>query len=220
MKWIESRMQTWIAELQRHAESWWYAPLIGLLAGLDHFIIVVPTDGLTVSAVLLHPKKWVQVFLMVAIGSTIGATAFAWAVKAQGLPILIKIMPGILESGIWRWTEGFMNEYGGLALLGVAMSPLIQHPAVALAALSKLPLEKIFGIILLGRLIKFGLVCWITSHMPHLILRLWGVRKEVVEVAEVTPQGLPGISVPSDPDSQIAASIAGESIDQPKRKLP
>ncbi|MCM2283097.1 MAG: hypothetical protein NDI61_14740 [Bdellovibrionaceae bacterium] len=180
-------MQTLIRRLQRHARRWWYAPLVAFLAFADHFTIIIPTDGLLVSAVLLNPKRWVSTMLTVTIGSSLGALALAALIEWHGLPLLLKISPGIDQTQVWVWTEQFMSEYGMLAVFAVALSPFMQHPAVALASLANVPLLKIFGIVLLGRIIKYGVVCWVASHMPHLLKRLWGMREEIEEVTEVMP---------------------------------
>ena len=200
MKVLEKHLHKWIGELQRHAQAWWYAPLIAILAGLDHFIVIIPTDGLLVSGVLLNPRRWVITFLCIAVGSSVGAVALAWAVKVYGLPFILAIAPSMVETSSWQWTERFMTEYGSLALFGVAASPLIQQPAIILAALSPAPLSKIFLVFLLGRLVKFLVLGWVASHTPHLVRRLWGVRREVEEVVEVTHQEIP--EKPVSPDEK------------------
>ncbi len=206
MKWLESRMQSLIRHLQKHARRWWYSPLVAFLAFLDHFTIVIPTDGLLVSAVLLNPKRWFSTMLVVTLGSSLGALALAALIEWHGLPLLLKISPGIDGTWMWSWTNEFMDEYGMLAVFAVAISPFMQHPAVALAALAEVPLMKIFGVILLGRTIKYGAVCWVASHMPHLLKKLWGMRDEIQEVAEA----IPGVEMPAPApaDSQQAEGAA------------
>lgn len=187
MKWLEPRMKALIRRLQKHARRWWYAPLVAFLAFIDHFMIIIPTDGLLVSAVLLNPKRWVSTTLIVTLGSSLGALALAALIEWHGLPLLLQISPGIDQTQAWSWTDRFMDEYGMLAVFAVALSPFMQHPAVALASLANVPLAKIFGVVFLGRIIKYSIVCWVASHMPHLLKRLWGMRDEIEEVADVMP---------------------------------
>ncbi len=183
-------MQKMIRWLQQHAQRWWYPYLVAGLAFADHFVIVIPTDGLLLSAVALNPRRWVSTFLIVSIGSSLGALALALAVHDQGLPLLLQISPGIEKSWIWLETEEFMKHYGLLALFGIALSPFMQVPAVALAAMANIAITKIFFVVLLGRFIKYGIFCWIASHAPHLLKKLWGVREEIKEVQEASGEPL------------------------------
>lgn len=180
-------MKIWIRQLQRHARQWWYAPAIGFLAFIDHFTVIIPTDGLLVSAVMLNPRRWISTFCTVALFSSAGALVLAGAVQMYGLQLLLHISPGLDQTGIWNWTMNFMGEYGVVALFAIALSPIMQHPALALAALTGVPLLKIFLVVLLARLIKYGLYSWIATHTPHLIRRLWGLRGELEEVQAATP---------------------------------
>lgn len=172
---------------QHYANRWWYAPLIGLGAGLDAFIIVIPTDALMISAILLCPKRWISTFLSVSIGSTLGATSLAAVIYVGGMPLVEKICPGLSQSGFWIWTESFMQNHGLWAVFVIALSPLVQHPAIALAGLVKLPLLKVALAVFCGRAIKYCLLGWIASHAPKLLHRLWGLS-ELKEVKDALPK--------------------------------
>jgi len=170
---------------QRYANYWWYAPLIGLLAALDAFILVIPTDGLMIGAVLLCSRRWAQTFIWVALGSTIGAVLFAAIVQREGLPYLLQYLPSIEQNSVWIWSEQFMQKHGLWTVFLVALSPLVQHPAVALAALAELPISNIAVAVFLGRVLKYCLLAWVASHTPHLLTKLWGIQSELKEVIQV-----------------------------------
>jgi len=210
MRWFEVRTRFWIRRLQRHARRWWYAPLISFLAFIDHFVVFIPTDGLLVSAVMLHPRRWIYTFLCLSVGSSLGALVLAALIEWHGLPLLLQISPGLDQTGMWSWTEAFMNQHGIWALFLVAVSPVVQHPAIALAALAKVPLLNIFLVVLAGRLIKYAVISWVASHAPHLVRRLWGVSREVKEVEEAA--GL----LPSASASENSTSL--QSQGEPKRR--
>lgn len=217
MKWLEYRMQRLIRRLQRYGRRWWYSPLIAILAFIDHFAIVIPTDGLLVSAVLLNPRRWISTCLIVTAGSSLGALTLAALIEWHGLPLLLKITPGIDQTSVWAWTDWFMDEYGLLAVFGVALSPFMQHPAVALAALAEVPLLKILGVVFLGRIIKYGVVCWVASHTPHLLRRFWGMRDEIQEVAQTTPGVEAGVSTVDSVG--VGSTVNGDDPDKRRRSI-
>lgn len=166
-------------------DRWWYPPLLGFLAAVDFFVIIIPTDGLIISSTLITPKKWFSLAVLTAVGSTLGAIAFAGFVQVEGLPWVLKYYPHLQEMEMWVWTQGFFAKYGLYLLFLIAASPIIQHPIVILTALTDTPLSKIFLIILSGRLLKFLVMTYISSHAPRLINKMWGVTDEVKEVGEI-----------------------------------
>jgi len=179
---MTTRLKHWFQTLQKYGDSIWYAPLVSVLAALDSFIIIVPTDGLLVGASILGPKRWAYNAFVVTLGSTLGAVAFAALIQQHGLPFLLNILPDVNQSQVWNWTDSAMDEWGAIALFLFALSPLMQHPAVTLAALAGMPLTKMFWIIFAGRIIKYLALSWISSHAPRFLHKLWGMEGELVEV--------------------------------------
>lgn len=178
---MAKRLQRLIKFLRAHARSWWYTPLISLLAAADAFVVVIPTDGLLVSACLLNPRRWIYTVFLVTLGSTIGAWALAAILENHGLPFLLQIFPGIDQTSAWVWSDKMMDQWGSIALFLVALSPLTQHPAVALAALAGMPLWDIFLLVFAGRLIKYAIWGWIATHTPKLLKRIWGLQGDLKE---------------------------------------
>lgn len=180
-------VRSWIRRLQKYARRWWYAPVVSLLAGLDAFVIVVPTDGLLVSAVMLAPRRWIYTAIVVTLGSTLGAVGLAALLEEHGLPLLLSIKPGLDQGALWIWTDQMMDRWGAWALFGVALSPIMQHPAVALAAMAGMPIWEIFGCVFLGRAIKYLVLAYISTHAPRLLGRLWGIQHDLKEVGMKPP---------------------------------
>lgn len=176
------RLQNFFKRAQAYVDRWWYPPLLGFLAGVDLFLIIIPTDGLMVSSVIMKPKRWISMALWTAVGSSLGALALAAVLEVHGLPFLLWLKPGLDQSSIWIWTDQMMHQWGGWALFAVAISPLMQHPAVALAALAKMPLLEIFSMVFAGRILKYLLLAWISSHAPHVLEKLWGIQSELKEL--------------------------------------
>lgn len=174
-----------IHQLRLYSRFWWYPYLIGVLVAADSFLLIVPTDAMTVSAVILEPKKWIRYGMLVAISSTIGAVILAALVDFYGIDFIHSFFPGLEETKMWIWTDEFMQSYGLLVVFVVAVTPLTQPPSVILAALSHLPLSQISIAIFLGRTIKYLLIAWVSSHAPKLLGKMWGLRKEIEEVDDL-----------------------------------
>lgn len=175
-------LQIQIKKLQRHTGKKWFTPLLGFLAGLDNIIIIIPTDGLLISSSMLIPKKWFTFALSVTIGSMIGAMALASIVEFQGLPWLLNHYPDLDQTKSWMWSQEFFENYGLLFVFVVGLSPLMQQPAVILAALANTPLYKLAMVVFFGRLLKFMLFAYIASHSPKYLKKIWGVKGELDEV--------------------------------------
>jgi membrane protein YqaA with SNARE-associated domain len=170
------------AKLKRYADRNWYGPTIGLLAGLDNLIIIVPTDGILISSSMLKPHKWFSFALATAIGSTLGGLALAALVELQGLPWIIETYPGMVQTTMWTLTNEFFHKYGLWVVFIVAISPVLQHPAIVLAALADTPLMQLAGVLYVGRFAKFLLMAYVGSHAPRLLSKMWGVAGELKDV--------------------------------------
>jgi membrane protein YqaA with SNARE-associated domain len=176
---LKQRFKKWLQVLQCHAGSWWYVPAISLLAFADLFLVVIPTDGLLISSAMLTPRRWVYTATAVALGSSLGALALAHVLHTHGLSLLLQISPGIDQSQTWAWTTQQMGQWGGWALFGIALSPILQHPAVAIAAFAGMPESRIFALVFAGRLLKYLFLAWLATHAPKLLTRLWGLKHEL-----------------------------------------
>lgn len=182
------RMRIWIKHLQAFVDRWWYFPLLGLLAGLDLFILVVPTDALLVSSVMLRPKKWIGAFIWVGLGSAMGALALSGAIQWDPDLVMRRLFPNAFNTDLWRWMDAFFDRHGHIALCLIAASPLVQFPAIILAALSGMPLTEIFFVSLLGRWAKSAAFSYGASHAPKLLLKLPFMQKEL-EILELPESG-------------------------------
>lgn len=168
--------------LQYYIDRVWYLPLLSVLAILDVFLVVLPTDGLTISSSMLKPAKWFYFGLFSAVGSAVGGLILCYIIQSYGIQVVESLFPHIQGSNAWIQTQKFFDQYGLWLLFAIAASPLSQQPVLILAVLAKIHLFEIFLITLLGRSLKFILFAYIGSHTPHLIKKLWGMKDELQEV--------------------------------------
>lgn len=168
--------------LQYYIDRAWYLPVLSVLAFLDNFLVVVPTDGILISSSMLKPQKWFFFALFVAIGSAVGALGLAYIIEIYGIQIVESLFPNIQASVAWIRTQTFFEQYGLWLLFAVAITPFTQQPAIILAVLAGVPVIQIFIIELIGRFLKFCLMAYLGSHAPNLLKKLWGVQGELKEV--------------------------------------
>jgi membrane protein YqaA with SNARE-associated domain len=173
------RLKSWIDVLQSHVNNWWYAPALALVAFLDLFVLVIPTDALLISGTMLAPRRWIFFASVVALGSSAGAWLLAAILQVHGLPFLLHYAPNVMQSHAWSWSIQLMDAWGLWAVLFISVGPIIQHPIVALAAITGMSLYKIFFLVLTGRLIKYLFIAWVSTHAPGLLSKIWVVNREI-----------------------------------------
>jgi membrane protein YqaA with SNARE-associated domain len=175
-------LETWFRRFQRYAHKPWYALVLCVFAASDAFLVIIPTDGLLVSSIFLAPKRWLEKCIAVAVGSTIGSALLFLCVQSMGISFLERISPGVTATRSWTLTHQWMDVYGLWAVFAVALSPIFQHPAVAISALMETPLDRVVVAVLVGRLIKYLVISWAASHSPKILFRFGFMRKELDEV--------------------------------------
>lgn len=178
---MKAKFQAILKWIQHYSDRPWYPEFVGVLAALDYWILVIPTDGLVISGVMLSPKRWLRYGIMIPVLSTFGAITFAIFIGEQGLPYLQAHWPTMQQSATWVWTETFFQQYGLLVVFLIAATPFTQYPPLMIAALAGTPYAHIGLAVLLGRLVKYLILCWIASHAPAVLARLWGLKGEMKE---------------------------------------
>ena len=186
---VRSKVKGAVFSLQAFADRYWYPPFIGLLAALDNLILIIPNDGILISSSMLTPKRWFVLALCVALGSTVGAVGLAALIQLKGLSWLVALYPGIDQTTTWRMTDEFFHSYGLIVVFVVAITPVLQQPAVVFASLAGIALFEIGAVIFVGRFIKFLVMAYVGSHAPKLLQRMWGLKGELEDVGvEIKPK--------------------------------
>ncbi len=184
---FHNKTRKYVKVLQKFADRIWYPPFIGLLAAIDNVVLFIPSDGILVSSSMLTPKRWFALALNVTIGSTIGAIALAHFVEAKGLEWVLTTYPGINETKTWTLTKYFFEKHGILFVFAVAISPIIQMPAVILAGLAETPLLLLGGVIFVGRFCKYLVMSYVGTHAPKLLNKMWGIQSELNDTGVKPP---------------------------------
>jgi membrane protein YqaA with SNARE-associated domain len=167
---------------ERFVERWWYSPILGICAGLDHYVIVFPILGMMVSSIFLAPRKWLRFTIWTAIGSWAGAWALGWIARVYGLGFIQAYFPQMLENPMWDRMQDFFSHHGVWLLFLVGLMPIPQQPAVIISAIAGTPLAQMAVVLLIAKLIKFGLLGYVASHAPSKLAKFRGVQEELEEL--------------------------------------
>lgn len=169
------RLETWI-------DRAWAVPGLAMMAALDLFVMVIPTEGILISSVILRPKRWWSIALWITTGSAFGSLILAFITHHLGPLALESLFERSLSSPSWGQLELLVDQYGAIALALIALSPLPQQPAVLIAALGKMPVFDIAVMIWLGRFPKYFFFAWLASHTPKLLLKWRWVQRMTEKV--------------------------------------
>jgi membrane protein YqaA with SNARE-associated domain len=189
MKKLKNWLNRFLNRLEHHASKPWYPFAAAAIALVDNFLFVVPIAALLITSVFAAPKHWKRTSFWVTLGSAIGAVVFAIVIRYYGISIIESFFPHLMKGAAWRIGDRWINDYGLWALFFVEAIPITDHPLIALAALTALPMPEVAGVIVLGKSIKFFTVGWIASHSPKLLLRFKRIEHDVMGIEET-----PGIA--------------------------
>jgi membrane protein YqaA with SNARE-associated domain len=84
---------------------------------------------------------------------------FGWA-------LIYRYFPEFLSHPAWQKMVNWVSNYGTLGLLTIASSPLPEMPALIVLGVSRPDTALIFLAVLTGKLIKYGMMAWLTSRFP------------------------------------------------------
>jgi membrane protein YqaA with SNARE-associated domain len=157
----------------------WYPFLLGLLAAADIFLVFLPTDGMLVASIMLERRKWLVQSVFLAIGSTIGALGLAWLTRAQGLPWILRMFPGLENTETWHTAIEYFNDYGSWLVMANAATIFAQQPTIILAGISAMNFGVFTMAFLAGRTLKYFGIGFLGSYAPSVLTRLFGLRGEL-----------------------------------------
>lgn len=144
----------------------WFLTTCFLLAGVSSLFAAYPVTAVAVPAAMLRPKHWKLVACACALGSATGATALVAAMHHLGWATVYTYFPELTHHASWSSAVQWVRDYGWLALCAIAASPLPQTPALLAFAIVQPQWPAVFAAVGLGKLLKYGFVCWLASRFP------------------------------------------------------
>ena len=65
----------------------------------------------------------------------------------------------------------WVTRYGAWALFLIAATPLPQTPAIAFAAITRLPVLEVLVALFAGKLLKYSIYAWLVARFPDHFVR-------------------------------------------------
>lgn len=155
------------ATLERATGSRRYPFVVGVVAFVSTLSMSVPFASVLVFAVLLRRERWRAITLCSAVGASFGGLLLYLVFHHLGWNQLVAWYPEIAGSKSWRDATTWITRYGAWALFLIAATPLPQTPALAFAAITRLPAPEVLIALLTGKLIKYGVYAWLVARFPE-----------------------------------------------------
>jgi membrane protein YqaA with SNARE-associated domain len=152
--------------LLRQAESGLKLNVICAMLALICSLCAFPVIPIIVSACLIAPRRWRSISFSIALGCALGATILVTLFHFFGWALIDRYFPEFLSHPAWQSIVNWVSNYGSLGLLAIASSPLPEMPALIVLGVSRPDTGLIFLAVLTGKLVKYGIIAWITGHFP------------------------------------------------------
>jgi membrane protein YqaA with SNARE-associated domain len=160
---LENLASRWLATLR---VSPVYIPAVGVMALGATVSMSIPVTTLLIIAVLVDTRRWRWSWLAASVGSATGGVVLVVGFYQLGWAQIYALFPDFAASPTWQRVTQWVLDYGVVALAWIAALPLPQTPALVLCGVSKLSLTGVFFAMLLGKLVKYGVVAWMAVHFP------------------------------------------------------
>jgi membrane protein YqaA with SNARE-associated domain len=152
--------------LVRRADTRAFPTVVGGVAAAATLSMSVPFATLLVAAVLMAPRRWVAISLWSSLGAALGAAVLYLIFHHLGWARLFAAYPDVVRSIAWRDATRWLAQYGVVALLVIAATPLPLTPALMFAAISRLPVTEVVLALWTGKLVKYLVYAWLASTFP------------------------------------------------------
>jgi len=129
--------------------------------------MLLPFVPILIGAIAACRERAVVIVLLSSFGSAIGGLILYLIFHHLGWNQIIEAYPDLLQSKAWLDATHWVAEFGTVALFAVAASPFAQTPALAMAAITELPIWEVFLAILFGKIIKYGFYAWLVVRFPY-----------------------------------------------------
>merc|ERR1711918_19364 len=159
-------------EVRAFAASWWYPWFVGLLSGINMFTIFLgtPLVGLYIAGAMSGSSPYRRVPLVAianAVGTTIGAALVLYLITQNGTDWLTATFPSVFGSNQWERTSSMMQQHGWLGCIAVSAMPVVLHPLILFAHLTRVGSLELLSAILLGRFIKYCAMGALANSSSH-----------------------------------------------------
>lgn len=113
-----------------------------------------------------RPRRWLIIGLLCGLASGIGATVLVELFHHLGWEMVNQRYPDLLDSETLQHVSEWLENYGLIALMIIAGSPMPQTPALLLYSLVNPSPPGVLFAVGIGKTIKYIFLAWATNRYP------------------------------------------------------
>ena len=144
----------------------YYPLVVGLIALASTATFSFPFVVVLIPAVLIAPRRWLVLGLISGVASGLGGAVLVEVFSYLGREVVIAHFPQLVDNESWRLASGWLADYGLLALMVVAGSPVPQTPVIFFYSLSEPSVLGVLFAVGVGKTVKYVFLAWLCSHFP------------------------------------------------------
>ena len=164
LKALETKLQVWLEYANRGHHLLGIASLLSFGGTIS---AAYPVTAVIVTAVMLAPRRWLILSLGCASGSALAGAVIMGISHMLGYNEIHTLFPNLISVDTWNEASRWIDDYGVLAIFGVGASPLPQMPLLIFFGIVDDRIIEAFLALLGGKILKYGIVAWITQHFPE-----------------------------------------------------
>lgn len=143
-----------------------YVLVVALIAFVSTATAAFPFVIVLIPAVLLAPGRWLKLGLLCGVASGLGGAVMTEVFHFLGRELVLDYFPRLLAGDGWQQVSSWLDNYGLLALMVIAGSPMPQTPAIFLYSLANPSVVGAMIAIGLGKTAKYLVIAWLTERFP------------------------------------------------------
>lgn len=144
----------------------YYPLVVALLAFASTATFSFPFVIVLIPAVLIAPRRWLLLGLLSGLASGVGGALLVELFAYFGREVVVGRFPELVASESWRLASGWLDDYGLVALMVVAGSPMPQTPVIFFYSLVNPSATGVLIAVGVGKTVKYVFLAWLTARYP------------------------------------------------------
>ena len=163
----KSYLPAWLRNIFAATASYRYYPLVvAFFAFVVTLTFSFPFAAIVVPATMLAPQRWLSLGLWCGLGSGFGAMVLVEIFHHLGWQTITQMYPEMAQLQTWQWAKEWLTQYGLLALMVIAASPMPQTPALLVYSLVNPFAPGVLLAVGIGKAVKYTVLTYFTARYP------------------------------------------------------
>ena len=163
----KSYLPAWLRNTFAATATYRYYPLVvGFFAFAVTLTFSFPFAAIVVPATLLAPKRWLSLGLVCGLGSGCGAAVLVEVFHHLGWQAIAQMYPEMVQMEALQVAKDWLGQYGLLALMVIAASPMPQTPVLLVYSLVNPFAPGVVLAVGAGKAMKYTALTYLTARYP------------------------------------------------------